>query len=81
MLTPVGEPVAVLGSYAHATFSPRKFKWRERVFSITEVTFVTDVKDGGVKKRTYSVLSGGTLYRLEFNRDTEDWCLAEIWCE
>jgi hypothetical protein len=81
MFTSISESIAVVGTYNHSSFHPRKFKWRDRVYMIEQLTFVTELKDGGVKQRMYSVTSGGNVYRLVFNRDTEDWQLAEVWCE
>ncbi len=42
---------------------------------------VTELKDGGVRQRLYSVVVGPNVYRLLFNRDTEEWWLEEVWCE
>jgi hypothetical protein len=71
----------VAGVYQDHHFNPKRFQWRQRLYSIDTTTFVSDNKDGGVRKRHYSVMSGGNLYRLEFNRDTEQWLLMEVWHE
>jgi hypothetical protein len=81
MFTPISESIAVVGTYNQSKFHPRKFKWRDRVYPVEQLTFVTELKDGSVRQRIYSVMSGGNAYRLVFNRDTEDWQLAEVWCE
>jgi hypothetical protein len=77
----IGEPIVVAGVYQSFHFIPKKFKWGSREYLIDEITLISNIKDGGVKKRLYSVLSGPNLYRLEFNRETEQWLLQEIWCE
>jgi len=77
----IAETIAVAGVYQHFRFIPRKFKWGSREYLIDQVTLVSDIKDSGVKKRLYSVLSGPNLYRLEFNRETEGWRLQEVWCD
>lgn len=81
MYQTIAEPIAVAGVYQHFRFIPKKFKWGSREYLIDQITLISDIKDGGVKKRLYSVLSGLNLYRLEFNRETEQWLLQEIWCE
>lgn len=77
----IGETIWVAGVYKHAQFTPKKFKWRQREFSITQITLISDTRDGTVKKRLYSVVSGNEVYRLEFNRESEQWYLQELWVE
>ncbi len=77
----IHEPIAVAGTYQHHTFTPKKFRWNQRTFAIDTITLTSNIKDGGVKKRLYSVSSGPNIYRLEFNRDTESWWLEEIWID
>ncbi len=81
MYQTIHEPIEVIGIYAHHTFLPKKFKWKNRVFPISETTLQSNIKDGEVRKRLYSVMAEHNLYRLEFNRETEDWLLEEIWME
>ncbi len=81
MYQTIGESIKVVGVFAHQKFTPKKFEWRTQTYPISEITLVNDVKDGGIKKRFYSVMSAGNLYRLCFNRDNESWRLEEVWCE
>lgn len=81
MFQTIGEKVAVAGVYSRGAFLPKKIQWGERILVIAEITLITDIKDGLVKKRMYSLLSGKELYRLIFNRDTETWVLEEVWVE
>ena len=75
----IGEKIAVAGFYDKAKFTPKRFKWHTREYKIEEITIASDIKDGGVKKRMYSVLCSGNLYRICFNRDDEIWILEEVW--
>lgn len=81
MYQTIGEGIAVLGSYRAGHFKPLRFAWRQRTYHIEEITLVSESRNGGVRGRTYSVLVKGTVYRLFFNRDTEEWRLEEVWCE
>lgn len=81
MFTSINEPISVAGVYHHHTFTPRKFKWRGQEYSVEKITLRSDTKDGGIRQRLYSVMAGGNLYRLTFNRDQETWMLEEIWHE
>ena len=81
MFQTIGEKIAVAGVYRGGTFTPKKFLWQTRTYSIDVITLVSDTRDGAVRRRIYSVLCGKTLYRLSFNRETESWMLEELWVE
>ena len=81
MYQTIHEPIAVAGVYRQGKFEPKKFQWGGRTLPVKEVTLVIDSKDGGVRKRHYSILSGGNVYRLCFNREAESWLLEEMWME
>lgn len=81
MYEEINEDISVIGIYQNHRFLPKKFKWQDRIFRIDEVTLTNDVRDGNIKKRLYSVLSGGNVYRLEFNRESEQWQLLAIWVD
>ena len=77
----IHEEISVLGIFKNHKFIPKKFNWGNKTYSINEITLISDIKDGGVRKRLYSVVSSANVYRLEFNRETEAWLLEEIWLE
>ncbi|HYD35752.1 MAG TPA: hypothetical protein VD999_06810 [Vitreimonas sp.] len=81
MYQTIHEKIDVIGVYSHSTFKPVKFQWRDRVLKVEKITSIADIKDGGVKRRLYSVLVKGNLYRLLFHRDGEFWMLEEVWVE
>lgn len=81
MYQPIGERVSVAGVYSSGRFKPRKFQWRNQLFTISSSCSVHDFKDGAVRKRRFSVVAKGLLCLLEFNRDQEIWTLEQIWVE
>ena len=81
MYQPIEEEIQVAGVYSEGKFIPKKFQWRNRAYSVEEITFSAASRDGEIKLQHFSVSSGGNLYRLIFNRDSQHWKLAEIWCE
>lgn len=81
MYQPIHEPVSVAGIYEHGKFRPLKFRWQNKLLVITEICSVHDFRDGTVQKRRFSVMAGGTVYLLEFNRNQENWLLEELWIE
>lgn len=81
MLTAINEPISVIGIYKNNHFTPKKFQWRDKIIPVTQITFITDDKNGVIKIRIYSILHNNTLYRLEFNRESEIWLLREMYQE
>ncbi len=81
MYQTIDEKIRVAGVFEVSGFVPKKFEWRSKIYPIQEITLKNDVKDGGVRKRFYSVMSRGNVYRIVFNRDSEEWQLAEMWFE
>jgi hypothetical protein len=81
MYEPIGEKIAVVGAYNGGEFAPKKFRWREHLYPIQMITFVTDIRDGRTLKRRYCVTSGPQAYRLLFDRIEENWQLEELWVE
>lgn len=79
MYQPFHEKIAVAGVYKAGRFTPKWFYWRKKMYHVSEVTLRSDIKDGEVKKRLFSLVASGNVYRLEFNRDTEQWWLEEVW--
>lgn len=77
----IHESISVVGVYKKAQFFPRKFIWSSKVYSITQITFVADIRDGSVRKRQYSVVADSNSYRLLFDRSEETWSVEEVWCE
>lgn len=81
MYQKIHEEIKVAGVYKNHTFLPFKLLWQNRQLKIDEVTLVSDVKDGMVKKRFYSVTVGKDVLRILFNRETETWTIDEIWVD
>jgi hypothetical protein len=71
----------VAGVYAQGKFTPKKFEWRRKLFTIQQVNSVHDFKDGSVRKRRFAVMAEQTVFLLEFNRDQEEWILEQLWVE
>lgn len=78
MFTPIEEPILVGGVYTQSSFLPRVFLWRQRKYPVNKITLISDIKDGAVRQRVYSVLSGEVLYRLLFDREKERWQLLAM---
>ena len=81
MFTVLNESVSVVAVYAANTLKPRKILWRGVTYPVEKITLVSDLTEGVIKRRIYSIVLRSTLYRLEFNRTTEHWTLLEVYCE
>ena len=81
MFTPLNERVSVVVVYANNAVKPYKLRWRGQEHLIEKITLTSDLTEGIIKRRVYSVQFAGALYRLEFNRMTEHWKLLEVYCE
>lgn len=85
MYQTIGENIIVIAAYYQTRkprvgkLVPKKFLWRNQTYVIEEITLVNDTKDGGVRKSTFSAIVKGNIYRISFNRETEDWVLEEVW--
>lgn len=81
MYQTIHETIEVAAVFQHGKCTPKKFKWQGRILEVNKITLQSDAKDGGVKKRFYSIVSGANVYRLEYNRESEQWTLLEIWVD
>ena len=81
MYQTISEKIDVLGIFRNASFTPKKFKWNHRDYTIDEVTSIHERRDGGRLMSRYAVLSGGNLFLLEHDCGQETWTLEQIWME
>lgn len=81
MFTSLHDRIQVIGTFTLKGFVPKKFQWQNKIYRITRVTLVSDVKDGGVRQRWYSVESGGNVYRLLHNRDADEWWVEAVYVD
>lgn len=81
MYTTINETIDVVGIFAKNGFTPVRFRWRGKTYPVTQITLKSTAKNGGVRMRYYSVLSGQDVFRLTFLPDDERWRLEEIWTE
>lgn len=81
MYQTISEQIAVLGIYDSGNFIPKKLRWKQKVLKVDEITIFGDLKEGNTRKRLYSLVCQGIVYRVVFNRDRETWMLEEVWVE
>ncbi len=81
MYQTIHERVRVAGIFDQADFKPIWFVWRRRKFNVEKITLVSDLKDGAIKKKMYSVLADGNLYRLDHCPAEQTWVLEQTWID
>ena len=77
MSTGIGEPVKVMAIFDR-TLRPVKFRWRDRVHVVKEITHTWNTKEGGEARIHFSVTDGATLFELTYNRSTLKWSLERV---
>ncbi len=77
MTTEIGEPVKVMAVF-DGTIRPVKFRWRERVHVVREITHTWNTKEGSAAMIHFSVTDGATLFELKYNSSTLRWSLERV---
>ncbi len=57
---------------------PTEFLWHQRNYSIENVGLHHTVREGRTLIHVFSVTSGGTFFRLQFNTETLLWQLTHV---
>ncbi len=81
MYQTIHETIKVGGIFHQAQFKPLWFVWQEKRFDINEITLISDLKNGKVKKKLFSVLANDNLYRLDYCPADQTWFLEQIWVD
>jgi len=77
----IHETITVAGIFQQASFKPVWFIWKQRRLKINDITLISDIKEGSVKKTVYSVQAQDNIYRLDYYFLTQDWFLESIWID
>jgi hypothetical protein len=82
LIEKIQEPVEVLGKFHEGKIQPLRFRWRGRVFTVTETTG-TWVKRVGEHRVHYFSVGVGTqdYYELSYQARTSRWSLENIYLE
>jgi|Deesub1362B_J571_1020462.scaffolds.fasta_scaffold03048_5 hypothetical protein len=78
----VNEPIEVITVFRHGRIRPLKFKWKNRVYSITRIHggWVSD--EGYSKHYHFSVSTGGPdCFELCFDTGSMTWELTRVFME
>lgn len=82
MIEKVQEPVEVLGKFLEGKIQPLRFRWRGRVFTVSEVTGTWIKRVGEHRVHYFSVGVGSRdSYELSYEARTARWTLENIYLE
>jgi hypothetical protein len=78
----IQEPIEVLGKFLEGKIQPLRFRWRGRVFTVSQVTG-TWIKRVGEHRVHYFSVGVGTrdAYELSYEARTTRWTLENIYLE
>jgi hypothetical protein len=75
----IGEKVPVMAVFGGSCgLKPFKFKWLERIITVTDITYSWVDMKGKSKIYHFSVTDGRVLYELSFNTTSLTWNLEKI---
>ncbi len=77
MITEIGESVRVMAVF-ESGIRPVKFRWRENVYRVSEVTYSWQSTRGSERIIHFSVTDGTALFELSYNRSTMEWRLERL---
>ncbi len=82
MIEKIHEPIEVLGKFLEGKIQPLRFRWRGRVFTVSDVTG-TWIKRVGEQRVHYFSLGVGTKdsYEISYAPQTSRWTLENIYLE
>ncbi len=80
MSAPVHDRVAVYTVFndSREKLRPVKFRWRNRVCAIKEITYAWETRHGSTTCRHFAASDGANLYELVFNTTALTWELCNV---
>ena len=69
----LSEKISVGAVFAAGGVRPAWFVWRGRKYSVGEVTYTWESREGLARLKHFSVVSGGNVYALSYNPEDCGW--------
>lgn len=73
----IGEIINVVAVFDPG-LRPARFRWKDRVYPVKEITYTWTSKRGGAGVTHFSVSDGASLYELAYNHSTMRWSIEEV---
>ncbi len=82
MIEKIQEPIEVLTKFVDGKIQPMRFRWRGRVFTVSEITGLWDKRVGDHRAHFFSVGVGTRdYYEICYQARTSQWTLENIYLE
>ena len=82
MYQDMDEPIEVVVLFQNNRMKPTRFRWKERVYKVSEVTgdWKTDV--GAYRILHFAVVDNSSnLFQLSYDERKTNWIISKIWVE
>jgi hypothetical protein len=82
MYQEMDEPIEVVALFQNNKIKPSRFRWKDRVYKISEVTgdWKTDV--GAYRIRHFAVVDNSSnFFQLSYDERKTSWVISKIWVE
>jgi len=82
MYQEMDEPIEVVVLFQNHKMKPSRFRWKDRVYRISEVTgdWKTDV--GAYRIRHFAVVDNSSnFFQLSYDERKTSWVISKIWVE
>lgn len=82
MYQEMDEPIEVVVLFQSSKMKPSRFRWKDRVYKISEVTgdWKTDV--GSYRIRHFAVVdTSSNFFQLSYDERKTSWVISKIWVE
>lgn len=78
MYDPVHEKIKVDAIFENGKVSVTRFKWKDKVYKVNEVTLITKAYRGRDTVWLVYVTTLTAAYKLRFDTDTLNWWMEEL---
>ncbi len=82
MYQEIDEPIDVVVLFEHSSMRPSRFKWKDQIYKISEITgdWKTDV--GAYRIRHFAVVdSSSNFFQISYDERKTCWSISKIWVE
>jgi hypothetical protein len=82
MYQEMDDPIEVVVLFQNNKMKPARFRWKERIYKVAEVTgdWKTDV--GAYRIRHFAVVDGSSnFFQLSYDERKTSWVISKIWVE
>ena len=82
MYQDMDEPIEVLVFFRKSRMEPRRFRWKDRVYKVSEVTGNWSTDIGAYRVRHFAVVDeSSNFFQLSYDERKTSWVISKIWVE